>query len=165
MRKMPAFTKAPPETLERFAAMTSDIGALEHRTMFSYPSVFVNGNMLACVFQDRIMVRLSESDRAQFLVLPNTRLFEPMPGRPMREYVETPPANEMPLATLREWLARGVAYVSSLPVKARKTTTGKAKPRAAPAAPAKRAKATAKAKRDAPARGKKRPAKPPTKRR
>src|SRR5215467_12780660 len=68
MRKMPAFTKAPPETIERFDAATSGIDDLERRTMFSYPSVFLNGNMLACVFQDRIMVRLSAVDRAVFLM-------------------------------------------------------------------------------------------------
>ena len=97
MRDMPAFTKAPPETVERFDAATRGIDALERRTMFSYPSVFLNGNMLACVFQDRIMVRLSDADRAQFLTMPNTRLFEPSPGRAMREYVEAPRSEQMPL--------------------------------------------------------------------
>jgi TfoX/Sxy family transcriptional regulator of competence genes len=119
MRKMPAFTKAPPETLERFAALTSGVKRLEHRTMFSYPSVFLNGNMLACVFQDRIMVRLSETDRARFLTLPNTRLFEPSPGRAMREYVEAPSAKQMPADELRRWLERGVDYVGGLPPKAK----------------------------------------------
>jgi TfoX/Sxy family transcriptional regulator of competence genes len=117
MRKMPAFTKAPPETLDRFTAATSGIAALERRTMFSYPSVFLNGNMLACVFQDRIMVRLSDADRATFLALPNTRLFEPSPGRAMREYVEAPRPDEMPIAELRGWIERGAGYVASLPSK------------------------------------------------
>src|SRR5262249_50751587 len=107
MRKMPAFTKAPPETIDRFEAATSDLAVLERRTMFSYPSVFLNGNMLACVFQDRIMVRLSDADRATFLSLPNTKLFEPSPGRAMREYVEAPPAAEMAATELRRWIQRG----------------------------------------------------------
>lgn len=117
MRKMPAFTKAPPETVERFEAATRGIDALERRTMFSYPSVFLNGNMLACVFQDRIMVRLSDADRAQFLTMPDTRLFEPSPGRAMREYVEAPRSEQMPLEELRRWLERGVIYVAGMPVK------------------------------------------------
>ena len=136
MRKMPAFTKAPPETVERFDAATSGWDALERRTMFSYPSVFLNGNMLACVFQSRIMVRLSDADRASFLTIPNTRLFEPSPGRAMREYVEAPSPDEMPIAELRRWIERAIGYVRSLPTKSKagkrpksatpkKTTTAK----------------------------------------
>ena len=34
MRKMPAFTKAPPETVERFETVTTGIDGLERRTMF-----------------------------------------------------------------------------------------------------------------------------------
>jgi TfoX/Sxy family transcriptional regulator of competence genes len=127
MRKMPAFTKAPPETVERFTAATSGIAALERRTMFSYPSVFLSGNMLACVFQDRIMVRLSDADRATFLKLPNTKLFEPSPGRAMREYVEAPSPAEMPVSTLREWIGRGMSYVASLPKKKKTKKTGEKK--------------------------------------
>lgn len=119
MRKMPAFTKAPPETIERFEAATSGISALERRTMFSYPSVFLNGNMLACVFQDRIMVRLSDIDRAVFLTMLNSKLFEPSPGRPMREYVEAPPAAEMAATELRGWIQRGAKYVATLPKKSK----------------------------------------------
>ena len=119
MRKMPAFTKAPPETIERFEAATSGIDALERRTMFSYPSVFLNGNMLACVFQDRIMVRLSAVDRAVFLTMPNTKVFEPSPGRAMREYVEAPSAAEMAATELRGWIQRGAKYVATLPKKSK----------------------------------------------
>ncbi|MGH7620180.1 MAG: TfoX/Sxy family protein [Gemmatimonadaceae bacterium] len=129
MRKMPAFTKAPPETIERFDALTKEIASLDRRTMFSYPSVFLNGNMLACVFQSRIMLRLSDADRARFLALPNTRLFEPSPGRAMREYVEAPPAEQMPVPELREWLERGMSYVESLPAKKKTTKAKTTKPK------------------------------------
>jgi|SRR5215831_1045846 len=125
MRKMPAFTKAPPETIERFDAATSGIDALERRTMFSYPSVFLNGNMLACVFQDRIMVRLSAIDRAVFLTMRNTKVFEPSPGRAMHEYVEAPSAKEMAVTELRGWIQRAVAHVATLPTKAKKTAVKK----------------------------------------
>ncbi len=127
VRNQPAFTKSPPNVLERFAAATDGLASIEPRKMFGYPSVFVNGNMLASVFQDRIMVRLSEADRAKFLAMPNTRLFEPMPGRPMREYVEIP-AGDVPPKEMRRWIERGLAYVETLPPKARKA---KAKAKAA----------------------------------
>ena len=119
VKNQPAFTKSPPDVLERFAAATDGLSSLEHRKMFGYPSVFVNGNMLAGVFQDRVMVRLSEADRAKFLAMPNARVFEPMPGRPMREYVEIGAAS-MPAREMRRWIERGLVYVEGLPTKAKK---------------------------------------------
>ncbi len=47
--------------------------------------------MLCGVFADRLMLRLSDEDRARFLKLPGARPFEPTPGRVMKEYVEVPP--------------------------------------------------------------------------
>ena|SRR5215831_8428769 len=146
MRKMPAFTKAPPETIERFDAATSGIDALERRTMFSYPSVFLNGNMLACVFQDRIMVRLSAIDRAVFLMMPNAKVFEPSPGRAMHEYVEAPSAKEMAVTELRGWIQRAVAHVATLPKKS------KAKKAAVKKAPVGKKASALKAKARTPAR-------------
>src|SRR5262249_28214660 len=87
-RKMPAFTKPSPKTLDAFARAVDGVSGVEHRTMFGYPSVFLNGNMLACVFQDRIMVRLSEADRAEAFSAVGGKPFEPSPGRAMKEYVE-----------------------------------------------------------------------------
>jgi TfoX/Sxy family transcriptional regulator of competence genes len=60
---MPAFTKPSEGTLQTFEEAIAGLRGVERRTMFGYPSVFLNGNMLACVFQDRIVVRLSETDR------------------------------------------------------------------------------------------------------
>ena len=87
--------------------------------MFGYPSVFLNGNMLASIFQDRIMVRLSESDRAEAIAA-GAKPFEPTPGRGMKEYVELPPAVVEESGTLRQWVERGRAYVATLPRKIKK---------------------------------------------
>jgi TfoX/Sxy family transcriptional regulator of competence genes len=154
MRKMPAFTKAPPETIERFEAATSGIDALERRTMFSYPSVFLNGNMLACVFQDRIMVRLSAIDRAVFLAMPNGKVFEPSPGRPMHEYVEAPSAKEMAIAELRGWIQRAAAHVATLPKKSKTKKAPVKKAAAEKKASALKAKARAPARAAKKSRGK-----------
>src|SRR5436853_357761 len=113
VRQMPEFTKAPPEVVARFARATEGLGGVEQRKMFGYPAAFAGGNMMACVFQDRIMLRLSPSDRAAALALPGAKLFEPMPGRPMKEYVELP-ASTKP-ADFAKWVDRSLAYVKSLP--------------------------------------------------
>lgn len=115
---MPKFTKPTAKTVDAFARAVDGLAGLDHRTMFGYPSVFLGGNMLASIFQDRIMVRLSEADRAAALDA-GAKAFEPSPGRPMREYVELPPAVVGNAASLRGWIERGRDYVGTLPKKAK----------------------------------------------
>ena len=118
-RSMPAFTKPSAATVSAFERATERLAGAEHRTMFGYPSVFLNGNMLASIFQDRIMVRLSEIDRAAATAA-GAKPFEPMPGRGMKEYVELPATVVADSRALRKWIERGRGYVSALPAKPRK---------------------------------------------
>jgi TfoX/Sxy family transcriptional regulator of competence genes len=124
-KKMPAFTKPTEGTVRAFESATDGLAGVERRTMFGYPSVFLNGNMLASIFQDRIMVRLSEADRVDARSSAGAKPFEPSPGRAMKEYVELPPAVIAKKTELRRWLERGRAYVASLPRKAAKKTASK----------------------------------------
>ena len=117
---MPAFTKPSPATVEAFERATRDIPGVEHRSMFGYPSAFLNGNMLASIFQDRVMLRLSEADRREAIARAGAKPFEPSPGRAMKEYVEFPPGLVADTQTLDGWLARGRAYVAALPKKVAK---------------------------------------------
>ena len=119
-RAMPAFTKAPPEVTATFDDAIARLTDVDRRTMFGYPAVFANGQMFGCVFQDRIMVRLGLEDRERALALPGAKLFEPMPGRAMREYVDLPVAERSDAAALGRWLARGQEYARSLPPKDRR---------------------------------------------
>lgn len=114
---MPSFTKAPPEVIATFDAALAHLTSVERRTMFGYPAAFANGQMFGCVFQDRIMVRLGPEDREKALMLPDAKLFEPMAGRPMREYVDLPAAERASAPALARWLARGQEYAKSLPPK------------------------------------------------
>ena len=59
--------------------------------MFGQLSAFVNGNMFMGIFGEDVLVRLPEEDREKVLGA-GGRVFEPMPGRPMREYVVLPEA-------------------------------------------------------------------------
>lgn len=114
---MPSFTKAPPEVIAAFDAALAHLTSVERRTMFGYPAAFANGQMFGCVFQDRIMVRLGLEDRATALELPGAKLFEPMAGRPMREYVDLPANERTSAEALARWLARSQEYAKSLPPK------------------------------------------------
>ena len=124
-RAMPKFTPAPEAVVKLFHAAIEGLPEVELRKMFGYPCAFVHGQMLSGIFQDRIMLRLSDEDRAKFLKLPGAKPFEPMPGRPMREYVELPPGVMNSPATLKRWVKRGVAYVETLPPKEKKTRNAK----------------------------------------
>ena len=117
-RKMPAFTKPTAKTVDAFTRAVDGLSGVEPRTMFGYPSVFLGGNMLASIFQDRIMVRLSAADRGA-ATRAGGKPFEPSPGRAMREYVELPPSVVGDAAALHGWLERGRAYVATLPRKAK----------------------------------------------
>ena len=125
-RPMPKFTPAPEAVVTLFHSAVEGLPEVELRKMFGYPCAFVHGQMLMGVFQDRIMLRLSEADRAKFLRQPGARPFEPMPGRPMREYVELPPEVMDSPAELKRWVKRGLAYVVTLPPKAKKARGAKA---------------------------------------
>ena len=120
--KMGKFRPAPEWIKELFANVIRGVPEAEPRKMFGYPCAFVNGQMLCGVFADRLMLRLSQEDRAKFLKIKDTKLFEPMPGRAMKEYVEAPPEMLKKEAELRKWLKRGLAYAKTLPPKAKKAT-------------------------------------------
>ena len=115
---MPKFTKTPPEVVAAFDAASPSRGDIERRTMFSYPALFVKGNMFAFTFGPKIAVRADEATRAK------QKPFEPMPGRPMGEYIEIP-AKDMKGAALKKWMAGGLAYAETLPAKAKKSAPKK----------------------------------------
>ncbi len=93
----------------------------QRRMMFGCPSYFVNDNMFAGLHQDRPILRLSPQDRESILSRwDEATIFEPMAGRPMREYVVVPESLYNDAAAFQEWLDRSFSYASSLPPKASK---------------------------------------------
>ena len=111
--------KAEQAHVDRFHEAVAGIEGVEVRKMFGYPAAFVAGNMAAGLHQDTVMVRLPERERTERLS-EGWSLFEPMPGRPMREYVALPAeVFDDPEAT-RRWIERAAVYTASLPPKVAK---------------------------------------------
>ncbi len=81
--------KTPPELAATFDKAAPKDPAVVRKPMFGYPALYLNGNMFAGTFQDKIVARLSETERAR-AVKAGAKPFEPMPGRPMKEYVVIP---------------------------------------------------------------------------
>ncbi len=119
-RAMPKFTPAPADLVHLFETAINDIPQAETRKMFGYPAAFVQGQMFAFLFGDGMMLRLSEADRARFLQEYKSKLFEPVPGRPMKEYVSVPEHVRKSPALLKVWLDRSSEYAESLPPKAKR---------------------------------------------
>lgn len=114
-----AWDKSLPELCAAFDAALPRDARVQRRQMFGYPCAFANGHMFCGLFQQHVHVRLDPTQRARALALPQARVFEPMPGRAMKEYVCLPPAVIAAPAELQQWLARGLEYVSALPPKAK----------------------------------------------
>jgi TfoX/Sxy family transcriptional regulator of competence genes len=108
--------KPTQETKDYFASIVPDHPAVSVRPMFGQLSAFVNGNMFMGIFGEDILVRLPEEDRDKVLGA-GGRVFEPMPGRPMREYVVLPDAWRNDPKQVREWAARSLDHADELPPK------------------------------------------------
>ena len=106
--------KASGALTELLEAAMGDLPA-DKRMMFGGPAYFVNGNMLAAVHQDSIVVRLAEEDRKAILArYAGAAPFEPMEGRTMKEYVTVPKLLYNDHQAFRECLGRSYAYAGSL---------------------------------------------------
>jgi TfoX/Sxy family transcriptional regulator of competence genes len=121
---MPAWRSSPETLAALFRAALPAGAGVERRQMFGYPTAFVNGNMATGLHQDQVIVRLPEAERKRLLTRPGARTFEPMPGRPMTEYVVLPPNLVAKAAALQRWIAKAVAYARSLPPKVKKAGAG-----------------------------------------
>lgn len=109
-----------------FLEATAHDERLQHRKMFGYPAVFVNGNMAAGLHQDGLVLRLSDSDRDE-MIESGGRTFEPMPGRPMRGFAVAPESLAHASDQLRGWLDRAIAHTASLPGKTEGTKSQRPK--------------------------------------
>ena len=110
--------KASKEMSDLLAAHVSSL-ALDKRVMFGAPVYFVNGNMLAGVFADKVFVRLSSEDRERLSRDHGAATFEPVKGRRMAEYMVLPDEVVSDGAAFELWLHRSYDYGTKLPAKKR----------------------------------------------
>ena len=105
--------KSSQGLIDLFQSMIPGPPAVE-RKMFGYPAGFVNGNMFMGLFQESMILRLPEGPREEFLKDHNAKIFEPMAGRPMREYVAVPQSVLLDRSELAAWIAKAFHYGASL---------------------------------------------------
>ena len=99
----------------------------QKRPMFGTPAYFVNDNMFAGAWQDVIILRLPAADRDEIKSVSDEIVaFEPMEGRPMKEYVAVPEPFTSDRREFMRWVDKAYEYARSLPPKVKKEKKKKA---------------------------------------
>lgn len=112
--------KSPTELIALLDSLAPQGADVERRQMFGFPAVFVAGNMAIGLHQDDFILRLPEAARERFVKLTGGTVFQPQPGRVMREYVVASKALKQTPAALAKWVDEAVAYARSLQPRAGK---------------------------------------------
>jgi TfoX/Sxy family transcriptional regulator of competence genes len=135
-----AWRKSPEWLVEAFGEiLPEEDPRVERRKMFGYPCAFASDNMFIGLHQESLLLRLPEGDRERFLEQYQTEIFQPFPGRVMREYVVVPHDLVRDPAALAPWVHRSLDYASAIPPKSKRGAKT-----AATKAPAKKKEAGAK---------------------
>jgi TfoX/Sxy family transcriptional regulator of competence genes len=114
--------KPSAEIISTFEKIVPAIAGVEKRKMFGLPCVFINSNMFMGVYPDNIFLRLSKSDREEFLKFEGAKVFEPQSGRIMKEYAVFPEwlLKEENTDIMNDWIYKSFEYSASLPPKEKK---------------------------------------------
>ncbi len=120
---MSTVRKSSPELVARFSELALLAGDADHKQVFGYPACVLRGNMFMSLREDSLILRLADADRAVFLGRYDSSFFEPMPGRPMKEYVVVPPALVYDDA-VADWVRKSRAFAQQLPAKNAKQKKG-----------------------------------------
>jgi TfoX/Sxy family transcriptional regulator of competence genes len=113
---MPKMPKPDDASKAFFESLVPERPDVRVRPMFGNVSAFVNGNMFMGLFGSDLFVRLPDADR-ESLFKAGGEPFEPMPGRPMREYVVLPSKWREQRKRVQEWVDRSLAWAQELPPK------------------------------------------------
>jgi TfoX/Sxy family transcriptional regulator of competence genes len=106
--------KSPTELIALFDSLAPQGADIERRQMFGFPALFVAGNMAIGLHQDDFILRLPDAARERFIKLTGGAVFQPQPGRIMREYVVASKALKQTPAALAKWVEEAVTYARSL---------------------------------------------------
>jgi len=120
---MEKFEKAGEEAVGILETL-ADGAVCERRKMFGCPALFINGNMFSGVFASRLFFRIPPSDQAEWInKYPTLKVFEPVRGRAMREYLELAGKPGM-VEAMNELFAAAAGYARALPAKPPKPRKG-----------------------------------------
>ncbi len=108
--------KPSAAAVEAFRELVPTGPTVNLRPMFGNLAAFVNGNMFAGLFGERLFVRAPDDRRAE-LIRHGATDFEPMPGRAMKGYVTLPDTWRTAPEPAARHLAQALEFTAALPVK------------------------------------------------
>jgi TfoX/Sxy family transcriptional regulator of competence genes len=113
---------SPDKKLETFfRSLVPDDSSVNVRPMFGNLAAFVNGNMFSGLYGSSLFVRLPDSsEKKELLAEKGAKLFEPMKGRQMKDYVCVPSEWLGNSAKVSPWIGKSLEFASSLPPKEKK---------------------------------------------
>ncbi len=114
--------KSSPELVQLFEEISPAGPQVEHKKMFAWPCLFLNGNLFAGLHKENIIYRLPEPEQKSFLKMDGAGLFSPMPGRPMKGFVILSDPLHQNRAELEKWMSRAIEYAATLQPKQKKPT-------------------------------------------
>ncbi len=127
-----------PETIALYDRLVPEDPRVVRGQMFAHPCAFVGEHMFFGTFAQTLIARVGAS-RAAVLCEEGFALFQPMPGRPWREYVQFDPRH-IDLDVARTLAFDALESTATLPPKAPKAPKDAAKVKGSgPAAGAKKA--------------------------
>jgi hypothetical protein len=100
-----------------FDQLLPDAPGVTRQPMLGNVAGFIDGQMFLALLGDRLAVRLGPVGREELLAIDGTAPFEPMPGRPLREYVVLPEAWRNCPTEAEAWVRRSMEFASALPEK------------------------------------------------
>lgn len=113
-----AMPKPSPALVDALHDAVPEQARVHRRKMFGCPALFASstGQMFGGVYAECLNVRLPSADLEQVFAA-GGHPFDPMGGRPMREYACLPASWIEDPPQLRAWLERALAFAEGLPPK------------------------------------------------
>ncbi|HEV1998241.1 MAG TPA: TfoX/Sxy family protein [Candidatus Dormibacteraeota bacterium] len=113
MGPMPTTTDALKDAFRDLVPPGDGVGI---KPMFGNLAAFVNGNMFAGLFGEKLFVRVADADRDRLLAAGGGD-FAPMAGRPMKGYVTLPDGWRSDQEGASSWVELALAATSAMPPK------------------------------------------------
>lgn len=107
--------KPTAATIAYYEAAVPDDPRAKKGQMFGHPCAFVNGNMFFGTFHQTVVARVGP-ERATELAKGKAKIFEPMPGRAWKEYVQVE-AGSLPKEKVAAWAGEALEWTGKLPGK------------------------------------------------
>lgn len=92
---------------EAIAASLAEDGAVASQ-MFGMPTLKIGGKAFAGLYEEGMVFKLTGEAHKKALAVKDAKLFEPMQGRPMKEWVQLPAAAS---TKWRDFADKALAYV------------------------------------------------------